>query len=131
MVFIKKTILFASGISFIGVIVFFGSGLFRSKFELAGSGMEPNYHDKSSCILDRALYKNSDPMREDVILFNGFTSAGTPAQFVKRIIAIPDERIMIANNLVYINNSLLFELYLAPETKTLVSDSAFMTENMK
>ncbi len=93
--------------------------------------MSPNYTDYSWCRVDKNSYKDRAPQRGEVIFFNGHTSIGQEAQFVKRVIGLPGERIMIAGGLVYLNGSVLPEPYLAADIKTNVLPDGFLKENQE
>ena len=101
------------------------------EFEFHGSAMEPNYKNRSWCISDASFYQSSLPIRGDVILFIGTSGTGEEIQLVKRIIGLPTERIMIRDNKVYINGSLLMEPYLSPTISTSAVGAKFMTEGIE
>ena len=101
------------------------------EFELRGSAMDPNYADYSWCQVYKGSYRNTVPQRGEVIFFNGHTSAGQEARFVKRIIGLPREKIMIANGSVYVNGSVLSESYLASDVRTTVYPDGFLRETQE
>ncbi len=72
-------------------------------FFVKGPSMETNFHDKDYLIVDEIGYRLSDPKRGDVIIFR---YPEDPKQFfIKRIIALPDEEILVQNNQVKIFNA--------------------------
>lgn len=81
-----------------------------------GSSMYPNFHDKEYILTDKISYKRNDPQRGDVIVFH----APRPMNddFIKRIIGLPGEIIMVQDGLVYINGKLLSEIYLSRDLRT-------------
>jgi len=69
-------------------------------FYVNGASMEPNFHDHEYLIIDEISYRFSEPERGDIIVFR---YPDDPRQFfIKRIVGLPGERIVIANGKVYI-----------------------------
>jgi len=94
--------------------------LFRSfilqPFLVEGQSMEPNFHDKEFLLVDRVSYKFNQPQRGEVIIFR--FPKNTAEDYIKRIIGLPGENVRIENGHIFINNLLLNESYLPPNTKT-------------
>ncbi|MFC1622537.1 signal peptidase I [Patescibacteria group bacterium] len=92
-------------------------------FYVQGASMEPNFFDKEYLIIDELSYRLNEPQRGDVVVFKYPKS---PKDFfIKRIIALPNEKITISNNQIkiyntdYPNGFILDETeYLPPDTKT-------------
>src|SRR5437763_14256458 len=80
-----------------------------------GSSMFPTLHDNDLLVASKISYKLHAPQRGDIIVFKPPDEASR--DFIKRIIALPGERIRIANGVVYINDQVLHEPYL-PEKWT-------------
>lgn len=105
-------------------------------FFVKGSSMEPSFHDRDYLIIDELTYHFRSPKRGEVIVFK---YPHNPSQFyIKRVIGLPEERIVIEQNKIYIYNNehpdgfLLNEDYIsAAETygnieKTLGQDEYFV-----
>jgi signal peptidase I len=75
-----------------------------------GKSMYPNYDDSEFILTDKISYRRNDPKRGDVIVFH----APPPynEDFIKRIIGLPGEVVMLKNGKVYINDVELKESYL-------------------
>ena len=73
-----------------------------------GISMEPTYRSGSLNLLNRLAYRYRQPERGDIV---GIKLAGPHVLYVKRIIALPGERILITRGQVYINGAPLAELY--------------------
>lgn len=72
-------------------------------FFVRGASMEPSYDNGDYLIVDQISYRFNDPHRGDVIIFR---YPENPAQFfIKRIIGLPGETIIIRNGEVTIINS--------------------------
>lgn len=93
-------------------------------FFVSGSSMEPNFHDGDYLIVDELSYEIGQPQRGDVIIFK--YPKNPKDYFIKRIIALPGEKIEIANNTIKIYNAehpdgftLDEDIYLPPENVTM------------
>src|SRR5438094_10624999 len=80
-----------------------------------GSSMYSTRHDNDLLVASKISYKLHPPQRGDIIVFKPPDEASR--DFIKRVIALPGERIRIANSVVYINGQVLHEPYL-PERWT-------------
>src|SRR5205823_5070948 len=75
-----------------------------------GSSMYATLHDNDLLVASKISYKLHQPQRGDIIVFKPPDEASR--DFIKRIIALPGERVHIANSVVYINGRVLHEPYL-------------------
>lgn len=73
--------------------------------EVDGFSMEPNFHDKSFVVATKLSYKFAEPQRGDVVIVKITESK----DYIKRVIGLPGERIMIYDCKVYINDKILDE----------------------
>ena len=81
-------------------------------FNVDGPSMEPTLHNGELILVDKWSYLLRPPARGDVIVF---VAPPHPDQdYVKRIIAIPGDRITINNTNVYVDGVLLNETYVSP-----------------
>src|SRR2546426_7074169 len=72
-----------------------------------GSSMYGTLHDNDLLVASKISYKLHDPQRGDIIVFRPPNEE--TRDFIKRVIAIPGERIRIAKSVVYINGQVLHE----------------------
>lgn len=94
--------------------------------QIKGSTMLPNYKG-GEYYISIILNKNSEINRGDVVIFTPPTNPSI--DYVKRVIALPSERIMIQNGNVYINGILLDESkYLSVGVRTLEMRGGGMKE---
>ncbi len=72
-------------------------------FVVKGASMEPNFHEKEYLIIDELSYRLHDPRRGDIVVLRhqGFDEKD---YFLKRIIGLPNERIVITGGRVKIYN---------------------------
>ena len=63
-------------------------------FYVKGASMEPNFYDHEYLIIDEISYRFDGPERDDIVVFR---YPNDPRQFfIKRIIALPGERIKVS-----------------------------------
>ena len=78
---------------------------------ISGESMSPTLHDNDKVLVSMISYYLGEPERGDIVII------ASPERFsdkyIKRIIALPGEHIVIKNNQVFINDGLLAEDYLA------------------
>lgn len=91
-----------------------------------GSSMFPNFHDREFILTDKVTYRRSEPKRGDVVVFH----APPPydSDFIKRIIGLGGETIMVKGGYVYINQEKLTEPYL-PDTY-ITTEKSFLREGV-
>ena len=80
-----------------------------------GSSMYATLHDNDLLVASKISYKLHPPQRGDIIVFKPPDEASR--DFIKRVIALPGEKLHITNGVVYINDHVLNEPYL-PEKWT-------------
>ncbi len=70
-------------------------------FYVKGASMEPNFYDHEYLIIDEISYRLHEPVRGDIVVFR---YPNDPRQFfIKRIIAMPGERIRVSGGKVIIH----------------------------
>jgi signal peptidase I len=81
-------------------------------FNVEGPSMEPTLHNGELILVDKWSYLFRAPQRGDVIVF---VAPPHPDQdYVKRIIGIPGDHIVVDNTKVYVDGVLLNETYVSP-----------------
>lgn len=95
----------------LALIIFFGVKEFvLQNFRVEGQSMEPNFHTGQYLIVDKISYRLHSIERGDVIVFVPPKEANR--DFIKRVIALPGERVEIRQGRVLINGKLLQEPYI-------------------
>lgn len=84
--------------------------------EVKGSSMYPNFVDKEYLLTEKLSYRFGDPDRGDVVIFKA--PAGEPCavdgcEYIKRIIGIPGDRVMVKEGDVYLNGEKLDQSFLS------------------
>lgn len=107
---ILEVIVFAVG------IFFFVYLLIMRPHKIKGASMTPTYPDGEYLLTEKVTYYLRDPERGDVVVFTPPIS--DVDEFIKRVIAVPGENIMIKEGRIYINDKLLKEPYIADSMQT-------------
>jgi len=91
-----------------------------------GRSMYPNLHDREYLLTDKITYRRHAPERGDVVVFH----APPPynSDFIKRIVGLPGETIVVQGGFVFINGKRLEELYLPGDYTT--TEKAFLREGI-
>lgn len=89
-------------------LVFFIRWLIFAPFIVEGPSMEPNFYTGERLIVNKLIYKFDKPEREEVVVFH----ATKDKDYIKRVIALPGEKVRVEGDQVYINGQPLDEPYL-------------------
>ncbi len=99
--------------------------LFVAQFhKVSGNSMVPTFHNGDFLITEKLSYRFGTPKRGDIIVLKN--PRDESVEFIKRIIALPGDTVRVESNSVYVNDLLINEKYLPPETPT--QAGAFLTE---
>lgn len=83
-------------------------GWLLTPVRVSGISMQPTYRDATLHLVNRIVYRIRAPRRGDVVAIR---LAGPSVLYVKRIVALPSERVSIVNGVVEINGAPLVEPY--------------------
>ena len=72
--------------------------------QVKGSSMYDNFHDGEYLLTDKVSYRFGQPQKDDVIVFKA--PQNEDYDYIKRIIALPGDRIKIAGGQVFVNDQL-------------------------
>ncbi len=92
--------------------------------EINGQSMFPTFYDKELLITNKIVYKLKEPKRGDIIVFK--SPRNKDIDYIKRVIGLPGETIVLKNSSYYINGTKLEEPYIVPTIVT--SAGAFLKE---
>jgi signal peptidase I len=77
-------------------------------FVVDGTSMMPNLHDRERLIVTKLVYYLEKPKRGEVIVFH----ATKERDYIKRVIAVGEDKIEVKNDQLYINDKPVDEPYL-------------------
>src|ERR1700675_2600365 len=103
----------------LAVILYFGISFAVQAVHVEGLSMFATLDDNDYLIANKIDYRLHAPQRGDIIILR--PPSDNSKDFIKRIIALPGERILISHGHVYINGHQLDEPYL-PEAWTLLNN---------
>ena len=95
--------------------------------EIKGSSMEPNFQNDEYILTDKISFKMREPKRGEVIIFKA--PKNPDVDYIKRVIALPGERVKVQNGAVYVNGNKLNEPYLNDTTN--IFPGQFMQEGVE
>jgi len=82
-------------------------------FIVQGASMEPNFSDGDYILIDEITYRFREPQRGEVIVFRN--PRNESEFYIKRIIGLPGEEVIVSGEEVKINGATLSEDYLPAE----------------
>jgi len=118
---IVEVVVFAVG------IFFFVYLLIMRPHKIKGQSMSPNYPDAEYLLTEKVTYYLRNPERGDVVVFTPPVS--TTDEFIKRVIGLPGEQVMVKDGHVFINDQLLKETYLSSTLQT--NGGTFLADNQE
>ena len=101
----RRTLVRIAVLTGVSIITF---GWLLTPVRVSGISMEPNYRDSTLNLVNRLAYRIRAPRRGDVVAIR---LAGPNVLYVKRIVALPAERVSIVDGIVEINGAPLIEPY--------------------
>lgn len=99
-------------------IFFFVYLLIMRPHKIKGNSMHPNFPNAEYLLTEKVTYYTKAPARGDVIVFKAPPEISEEDEYIKRVIAVPGERVRVSGGHVYINDELLKEDYLADTVYT-------------
>lgn len=96
--------------------------------EVKGNSMLPNFVNGQYLLTDKLSYQMGDPKRGDVVVFKAPPSepcAVDECEYIKRVIGVPGDRVMVKEGQVYLNGSKLNQSFLPDD---FVSDPGSFNE---
>lgn len=89
--------------------------------QVKGSSMVPNFTDGEYLLTDKLTYQFSPPQRGDVVVFRAPATescAEDQCEYIKRVIGLPGDTVMVKDNQVYLNGQLLVQKFLPDDFVT-------------
>jgi len=84
-------------------------------FKVDGKSMEPNFSTGDYLIVDEITYRFREPVRGEVIVLHNPTNE--EEFFIKRVVGLPGEQILVSDNKVFVDGERIDEDYLSTDVK--------------
>jgi signal peptidase I len=97
----------------LSVVLFFLINAVSARIKIDGSSMEPNLHHGEFVIVSKINYRFGEPERGDVVVFD--FPRNITQEYIKRVIGLPGDHILVEDGIVYVNDIMLSEPYLTRE----------------
>ncbi len=102
----------------IALVVFLGFHAVIQSYSIYEQCMEPNFYQGDRILVNKQAYLFGDPQRGDVVILN--PPINEELVFIKRIVAIPGDKVEVKGGALYINGTKIDEPYLMePMTYTM------------
>lgn len=92
-------------------LLFLGVNLLTARIRVEGISMEPNLHEGQFVVVNRLAYRWSEPQRGDIVVFH--FPLDEDRRFIKRVIGLPSDNVVIRSGQVLINGEVIYEPYLS------------------
>jgi len=77
--------------------------------KVEGTSMEPELNDQERIFINKFVYRLGDIQRGDIVVFH--YPRDPSKSYIKRVIALPGDKVRIATGRVYVNDQLMNETY--------------------
>jgi len=94
----------------LSVVLFFLINAVSARIKIDGSSMEPNLHHGEFVIVSKINYRIGEPNRGDVVVFD--FPRNITQEYIKRVIGLPGEQILIEDGIVFVDGTMISEPYL-------------------
>jgi len=95
----------------IAAILFVVINIVTARVVVESVSMQPNLHEGELVIVNKLAYRWSEPERGDIVVFP--YPLNQEIRFIKRVIGIPGDHVVVQNGQTSVNGIVLFEPYLA------------------
>ncbi|HSF83272.1 MAG TPA: signal peptidase I [Anaerolineales bacterium] len=95
----------------LSILLFLGINAVTARIRVDGFSMEPTMNNGEFVLVNRLAYKLGAPELGDVIVFH--FPVDPEQEYIKRVIGLPGDQVVVANNQVTVNDAILNEPYIA------------------
>ena len=92
-------------------LLFLGVNLLTARIRVEGISMEPNLHEGQFVVVNRLAYRWGEAQRGDIIVFR--FPLNPTRRFIKRVIGLPGDTVVVRSGQVLINGEVIYEPYLS------------------
>ncbi len=108
---IRKFLLDIGETLLLSFLLFAVVNFISARIRVEGYSMEPTFHDGELVIVNKLAYRFAKPQRGDVIIF--YYPNDPKEEFIKRIIGLPGDEVVVKDGRVTVNGVTLEEPYIA------------------
>jgi len=94
----------------LSVVLFVGVNVITARIRVDGASMEPTLVTGEYVVINRLSYKLGTPERGDIIVFH--YPVNPQEEYIKRVIGLPGDEVVIQGGIVSVNGQVLDESYL-------------------
>lgn len=94
------------------VLALFCYNFFCGQTNVVGNSMNDILLNRDTVMVDSFAYRFDSPKRYDVVAFTKTEKNGDKVEYIKRIIGLPGDRIIIKDGTVYVNDKKISEKYI-------------------
>ncbi len=110
--FVDKVFKWIVDVVVVIVLALFCITFFCEQMKVSGNSMSDTLQGESTVLIDKFNYRLSSPDRYDVIAFSKSEKNGNKTKYIKRVIGLPGETVLIRDNRIYVNGKeLKYEKY--------------------
>jgi signal peptidase I len=99
----------------LSIVLFLGINAVSARIRVESISMQPNLFAGDFVIVNKLAYKLGPPQRGDIIVFR-YPPDPTQIPYIKRVIGLPGDHLVIQDGQVYVNGEQLVEPYLSVST---------------
>jgi signal peptidase I len=94
----------------LSVVLFVSINALSARIRVDGASMEPSLFSGEYVIVSKLSYRLGRPQRGDIIVFH--FPRDPKEEYIKRVIGLPGDQVVISDGFVYVNGQRLDEVYL-------------------
>jgi len=94
--------------------------------QVKGASMDPTFENGDYILTSKIAYRFGSPQKGDVVVFSSLKNKDI--DFIKRIVGIPGDRVMVKESKVFVNDVLYDEEYINVDTA--IFEGGFMEEGI-
>lgn len=82
--------------------------------QIKGASMEPTFYNANYIFTSKITYLLRKPIQGDVVVFH--SPKNPDIEYIKRVIGLPGDTVLIENQTVYVNGQIVYEPYISAAT---------------
>jgi signal peptidase I len=95
----------------LALVLFLAINAVSARVRVENVSMEPTLQPEEFLLVNRVAYKLGSPHVGDIIVFHAPGVSGE--DYIKRLIGLPGDTVMVSDGVVYVNGQALYEPYIA------------------